>query len=234
MVRSLCALAVLLAVAASDVSKAAAIERIPVTAWFRCNAVPSQLTPDPCGTGDRLAGDGGDYRGVQIRSKVLPQNAYITGDGVFWFVHQAESGRSVFFDFSQQVAAPPPPVLRLFTTTWSSALQPNWLGSPTGVTNGLWGLRQADGPVAGKLKVNFRANDSYLWTIRFDAAGHSPSTDLLYACTGEDESGACNQWRIEATSAHLGLLQAATTSGKQVVYNQGTYRMPFAIDISYP
>ena len=212
---------------------AAAIERIPVTASFRCGASIPSLAANPCGTGDRMAGDGAVYQGIPIAPKTSPQGAYITDYGTFWFVYPAGTQRAVFFDFTDSVAVPQAPVLRTFSTTWSSALQHNWLGTPIGPTNGMWGMRQGE-MREGTLKANFRrANDPYLWTLRFNAASYPGTTNLTFACLGE-ANGQCNQWRIEATAGHVALLQASTTSGKQVTYNEGTYRMPFAIEVSYP
>jgi hypothetical protein len=180
-----------------------------------------------------MAGDGTVYQGIPTGPKTAPKGAYITSYGTFWFVYPSGSGRSVFFDFSQQVQAPQPPVLRGFTTTWSTWLQPNWLATPIGVPGGMWGMRPGD-VSPGTLKADFRrTNDPYLWTIRFNEASYPASTNLLVSCTGES-SGACNAWRIEATTEHVARLEATTTSGKSVRYDEGTYRMPFAIDIFYP
>lgn len=217
----------------SSVPFGAAIERIPVTASFRCGASLSSLAADPCGTGDRMAGGGGLYQGIPIARRTTPQGAYITDYGTFWFVHPAGTPRAAFFDFTDRVALPQPPVVRSFGTTWSSALQPNWLGTPIGPANGMWGLRQGD-VVEGTLKADFRrANDTYLWTLRFNAASYAGTTNLRFACLGE-ANNQCNHWRIEADASDVALLQASTTSGKQVTYDEGTYRMPFAIDVSYP
>lgn len=217
------------------VFSAAAIDRIPVSASFRCNPGTATTTPDPCGTGDRMAGDGGVYAGIPITPKTGAKGAYITDYGTFWFVYPAGSGRSVFFDFTDPIVTPQPPVLRDFPTTWSSALQPNWLGTPLGVTNGMWGMA-LNQTVEGTLKADFRrAGNNYLWTVRFNAASYPKSTNLLFTCTSvSTPSGPCNGWQIESTAAHRAYLEATTTSGKSVKYDEGTYVMPFVIQVTYP
>jgi hypothetical protein len=243
MTRTACAFALslgLLVCAENGVFLAAAIDKIPVTASFRCTASqpPAFETPNPttpCTNLDRMAGDEQDaYVGVPTSPKTLPQNTYITTGGTFWFAQQSGSGRSVFFDLSEPLLPLQPPLLRAFTTAWSTSFQPNWLAAPIGVSNGLWGMRLGQ-PVEGTLKANFQnAYDTYRWTIRFNADAYPSSTNLSITCTSVDGSNNCNGWTIEATADHRAQLEAATTKGKSVVYDEGTYRMPFALDISYP
>ena len=223
---------------------AAPSTKTPVSASFRCSGGtpsdeedPANFCPnggDPNG-GDRLAGDNdGPYVGVPIDRKTPAQNAYITSEGQFWFAQQQELGRSVFFDFSE-VLTLPQPVLRRFTTAWSTGFHPNWLASPIGVANGFWGMQQGQ-QVDGVLKADFQnAYDSYRWTVRFNPAQFAASTYLTITCrTRPAESASCLAWTIEATASHVAQLIASTTSGKYIVYDEGTYRMPFAIDITYP
>jgi hypothetical protein len=216
------------------VFQGAAITKIPVTAEFRCTANTGATTANPCGTGDRMAGDQhGVHTGIPLGPRTTPRGAYVTDYGTFWFVYPAGSGRSVFFDFTEVVDLPPP-VIRNFETTWSSALQPNWLGTPLGVSGGMWGM-QLNVPVPGTLKADFRrANNNYLWTVRFNPASYPKSTNVTFTCTTVNLSNQCNGWTIEATADHRAYLEATTTSGKSIKYDEGAYRMPFRIDISYP
>lgn len=48
-----------------------------------------------------------------------------------------------------------------------------------------------------------------------------------------------HQWavqrlEVEAPAAHQAYLEATTTSGKSATYDEGTYTMPFVINVSYP
>ena len=218
--------------------QAAPITRTPVSASFRCSGGTPSNEIDPanfCPNGDRLAGDGGGpYVGVPIDRKNPPQNAYITSDGQFWFAQQPGSGRSVFFDFSEALTAPEP-LLRTFTTAWSTEFQPNWVAYPVGVANGFWGMQHGQ-QVSGVLKANFQnANDTYRWTVRFNPAEFPASTYLTVTCTTRPAgSPSCLAWTIEATASHVAQLVASTTRGKSIAYDEGTYRMPFAIDVTYP
>jgi hypothetical protein len=218
--------------------QAVAIEKVPVTALFRCDGgQPTDLVdpPTPCSNGDRLAGDShGPYVGVPTGPRTPAQNTYITSDGVFWFAQQVGSGRSVFFDLSKQVD-PSPPDVRQFQTAWSTDFQPNWLAAPIGVRNGMWGMLR--GQVAeGTLKANFNnAYDTYRWTVRFDRNGYPGSTNLTFTCTTRVVgASACSGWTIEAKGDYVARLIGSTTSGKEITFDEGTFRLPFLLNVSYP
>src|SRR5262249_39653165 len=150
--------------------------------------------PNLCGNGDRLAGDaGGAYVGQPTSSKTPPNGAYIDQNGQLWFAQQPGSGRSVFFDFSSAIPPLPQPLLRTFTTAWSTEFSPNWLASPVGVTGGLWGMR-LNQQANGTLKADFENTyDGYRWTIRFNPSYGPNATYLTITCTGVTGS-ICTAW----------------------------------------
>jgi len=215
---------------------AAANQLTPVTASFRCSGGTPAFTPNPpnpCGNGDRLAGDaGGAYVG-QPTGKTPPNGAYIDQNGQLWFAQQLGSGRSVFFDFSAAIPPLPQPLLRTFTTAWSTEFSPNWLASPVGVTGGLWGMH-LNQQTNGTLKADFEnAYDSYRWTVRFNPSYGPDATYLTITCTS-GSGMTCTAWTLEATAAQAAELIASTTSGKYVTYDEGAYVMPFEMTVTYP
>jgi hypothetical protein len=232
------ALSACLLIATTTNFHAAANQLTSVTASFRCTSTTPPdfgLNPaNPCGNGDKIAGDyKGAYIGEPINSKTPPNNAYIDQSGQFWFSQQPGSGRSVFFDFSDAIPPLPQPLLRSFTSAWSTEFQPNWLASPVGVTNGLWGMA-LNQQVSGTLKGDFKnAYDSYRWTIRFNPSYGPNATYLTITCTRAG-ANTCTAWMIEATASHAAELIASTTSGKYVTYDEGAYVMPFEITVTYP
>ena len=207
---------------------------IPATLTFRCTG--ASLTCPSMDNPDRIQGDGnGTYVG-QTPSKTTPQQgAYIDSFDELYFGLPPTIGRSAFFDFSN-VTQPPSDGRRSFIALWSSRLQPPSLAGPRDangnrLANGLYSIA-VGGTMVGAFKWDFydtpNSTDTYLWTIRFNPWDYPGTSPVSITRTGQ------SAWTIEAALDAVGELQATTTSGKQVVYPEGFYKMPFQVTVTVP
>jgi len=228
------AVAYLLLEIGSVASSAQANKLIPATLTFRCTG--ASLTCPSIDNPDRIQGDsGGPYLG-QMPTRTTPQQgAYIDSSKELYFVLPPSIGRSAFFDFSD-MTQPPGDSRRTFMALWSSQLQPSSLAGPrdangNGLANGLYSIA-IGGTMAGEFKWNFydtpNSTDTYLWTIRFNPWRYPGTSPVSITRTGQ------SAWTIEAPLDAIGLLQARTMSGKEVVYAEGLYTMPFQVTVTVP
>jgi hypothetical protein len=212
----------------------------PVTAEFRCPSVVDCGSTGP----DRLTGDGDVYTGTTPAGSTTTQDgtaenlgAYFTLIGDFLFVLKSWSPRTVNFDFSDPVSAPPcgSNCKRNFEQVTTNTSVP---GGRTAVVdaqgaalpNGFRSLLPGQSARAAFL-INFADphNRQLNWTVRFNPVAGPGSTYLRVTRTGE------NEWVIEATNDMVASLSNYTTgTGKQVTTQEGTFRMPFRIRITTP
>jgi hypothetical protein len=213
---------------------AQASKLIPATLTFRCAG--ASLTCPFMDSPDRIQGDSGGVYIGQTPSRTTPQQgAYIDSFNELYFVLPPTVGRSAFFDFSN-VTQPPVDSRRTFMALWSSRLQPPSLAGPrdangNALANGLYSIA-IGGTMAGEFKWNFydtpNSADTYLWTIRFNPWRYPGTSPVSITRTGQ------SAWTIEAALDAIGQLQATTTSGKQTIYAEGFYKMPFQVTVSVP
>ena len=207
---------------------------IPATLTFRCTG--ASLTCPSMDNPDRIQGDtGGPYVGQAPTRTTPQQGAYIDSFDDLYFVLPLSFGRSAFFDFSN-VTQPPSDSRRTFMALSSSRLQPPSLAGPrdangNALANGLYSIA-IGGTMAGEFKWNFydtaNSADPYLWTIRFNPWRYPGTSPVAITRTGQ------SAWTIEAALDAVGELQATTTSGKQIVYAEGFYQMPFRVTVTVP
>jgi hypothetical protein len=242
-------LALILAATAAHVDFSAQASKLTsATLTFRCTgaAVSATNPPNPCTDGDAIVGDSlGPYVGGPTGGRTIAQGAYIDSSGELYFVIQQASGRAVFFDFSNMLAAGGSPNLRTFSSIWSVHMGAGgMLCGPVdanGNTLSLYNmpLNQA---FSGQCRWNFYdtedTTDTYLWTVRFDPTNY-PGTSPVRITRTTPVSGTQYAWTIQANAASpttgaVAELLASTTSGKYVTYGEGFYQMPFGLSLTQP
>jgi len=193
----------------------------PVSATFRCP------TTVDCVSADRIEGD-------SLGAYATAADDFINGIGDLQLYLRAGGGRSWFLDFTQPdgvapcVSASTACRMNFVTTTRPSGVLLVNATTATDVelTNGLYDI-----PIGatgyGRLMLNFPdpSGRAYLWTIRFNPGAYAGSTSVHITRV------ATNEWVIEATAQDRARLVATTTSGRQVMTDEGLYVMPFRLHV---
>jgi hypothetical protein len=196
---------------------------VPATVTFRCP------TTAECASTDAFTADfGGAYANDVTKyyfDSLKDLRMYVA------------SPRTVFLDFTRPDGPPPCASTSIgcrknFNTLATTTPSPGTLFNPTDANdvelpNGFESI--AVGATAyARLKIDFPdpSGRPYLWTVRFNSGAYAGSTNVTVTRTS------ATTWDIQATESDRARLVSTTTSGKQVMTDEGLYVFPFLIHVS--